>query len=81
MSACSSSAGRDGMRDGSKPVPLKAGVYILLPGKGIHQFTAVTSVELFLLSDGAFDIHYVDAAGKEVATETVVKTKASTTKK
>jgi quercetin dioxygenase-like cupin family protein len=61
-----SGTGKGEMKGESKPLPLKPGDYVLLPGKGIHQFTAVTNVELFLLSDGPFDIHYVDPAGAEI---------------
>lgn len=68
-----SGTGKGEMKDASKPVSLKPGDYILLPAKGIHQFTAVTNVELFLLSDAAFDIHYVDPLGKEIPTETALK--------
>ncbi len=69
-----SGTGKGEMKGEAKPLSLKPGDYVLLPAKGIHQFTAVTNVELFLLTDGAFDIHYVDAAGKEVAADSVVKT-------
>ena len=59
--------GRAEMRDGAKPSSMKPGDYILLPAQGVHSFTAVTDVELFLLADGAFDIHYVDAGNKEIS--------------
>jgi quercetin dioxygenase-like cupin family protein len=68
-----SGTGKGEMKDVSKPVSLKPGDYILLPAKGIHQFTAVTNMELFLLSDAAFDIHYVDPSGKEILTEVALK--------
>lgn len=61
-----SGTGKGEMKGEAKPLTLKPGDYVLLPGKGVHQFTAVTNVELFLLSDGAFDIHYVDPGGKEI---------------
>ena len=51
---------------GMEPVILKQGDFMLQSAKQIHQFTAVTSVEYFLLSDAPFDIHYVDATGKEI---------------
>ena len=34
----------------------------------------------FIASDAAFDIHYVDAAGKEISTEDALKSKAKTMK-
>ena len=51
---------------GMDPVLLKPGGYILLSAKHIHQFTAVTEVEVYLINDGPFDIHYVDSTGKEI---------------
>ena len=48
---------------------MKAGEYLYLPAKGIHRFTANTAVYLYDMPDGAFDIHYVDAEGKEIPPE------------
>lgn len=56
-----------------KPLMLKSGDFLVMPAKGIHQFTALTDVELYDLSDAAFDIHYVDAAGNEIPVETALK--------
>lgn len=58
-----------------KPLTLKAGDYLVLPAKGIHQFTALTAVTLFDFSDAPFDIHYVDNAGKEIPLDQTVKAK------
>ena len=52
---------------------LKPGDFVLLPAKGIHQFTALTEVQLFDLSDVAFDIHYVDSTGKEIPVDVALK--------
>jgi quercetin dioxygenase-like cupin family protein len=60
-----SGSGKAEMKD-APPTMMKPGDFLLLPSKGIHQFHAVTAVELFDLSDAPFDIHYVDAAGKEI---------------
>jgi quercetin dioxygenase-like cupin family protein len=68
-----SGVGRAEMKGAPKPLSLKAGDYILMPGKGIHRFSAITNVELFLLSDAAFDIHYVDPAGKEIPVDAALK--------
>ena len=57
-----------------KPLMLKPGDFVVLPAKGIHQFTALTAVELYDLSDAAFDIHYVDSDGKEIPVEQALKT-------
>jgi len=56
-----------------KPTMLHPGDFILLPSKGIHQFTALTNVELFDISDAPFDMHYVDPAGKEIPVEAALK--------
>jgi quercetin dioxygenase-like cupin family protein len=61
--------------DGGAPVALRAGDYISLPGKGIHQFTCVMSCTFFLSADGAFDIHYVDASGAEIPPDQALKPK------
>jgi hypothetical protein len=52
---------------------LKPGDYLLLPSKGIHQFTALSDIELFDISDAPFDMHYVDADGKEIPPEAALK--------
>jgi len=52
------------MKDGA-PVTVRAGDYLSLPSKHVHQFTCVAACKLFLVTDGAFDIHYVDANGNE----------------
>jgi gentisate 1,2-dioxygenase len=67
--------GKGDMKDGS-PVMLHAGDYLSLPGKGVHQFTCVVACTFFLSSDGVFDIHYVDADGKEIPPDQALKSKA-----
>jgi len=68
--------GKGEMKDGSAPVMLHPGDYLSLPGKGIHQFTCVLTCTFFLSSDGAFDIHYVDASGAEIPADHALKPKA-----
>jgi len=53
------------MKDG-QPLAMKAGDFLYLPAKGIHRFSAKSAVYLYDMPDGAFDIHYVDAAGNEI---------------
>jgi quercetin dioxygenase-like cupin family protein len=60
------------MKDGS-PTALHAGDYVSLPGKQAHQFTCATACTLFIVPDGAFDIHYVDASGKEISPDDALK--------
>jgi quercetin dioxygenase-like cupin family protein len=63
------------MKDGA-PVRLHAGDYVKLPSKNVHQFTCVAACTFFLATDAAFDIHYVDKDGKEIAPEDALKSKA-----
>ena len=67
--------GKGQMKDGS-PVMLHAGDYLSLPRQGVHQFTCVVACTFFLSSDGVFDIHYVDASGKEISPDDALKSKA-----
>ena len=60
---------------GGKSEQLGPGSYAMLPGKHIHQFTCTSACTLFVSSDAAFDIHYVDANGKEIPAEKVLVTK------
>ncbi|MBI3902900.1 MAG: cupin domain-containing protein [Nitrosomonadales bacterium] len=57
-------AGRLEMKDG-KPHTLKAGGFAMLPSHHIHQFHCENNCALFIYSDAAFDIHYVNAKGSE----------------
>ena len=53
------------MKDGKTAV-LGAGGYAMMPSKHVHQFMCTSACSAFVSSDAAFDIHYVDANGKEV---------------
>lgn len=44
----------------------------MMPSKHQHVFTCVTACVGFVSADGAFDIHYVDDAGKEIPVETAL---------
>jgi quercetin dioxygenase-like cupin family protein len=63
-----SGTGEAQMKDG-QPMAMKAGDFLFLPGEGIHRFSAKSAVYLYDMPDGAFDIHYVDAEGKEIPPE------------
>jgi uncharacterized protein YjlB len=63
------------MKDGA-PMNVKSGDYLSLPAKNTHQFTCVSACTFFIVTDGAFDIHYVDPSGKEISVEDAVKAKA-----
>jgi quercetin dioxygenase-like cupin family protein len=64
-----SGAGKAEMKDAPKPAMVKAGDFIFMPSKHIHQLTAVTALTIFDAPEGAFDIHYVDASGNEISAD------------
>lgn len=64
--------GKAEMKDG-KPLAVRPGDYVYLPSKSVHQFTAQTAVTMFNVTDGAFDIHYVDSSGKEIPPDQALK--------
>lgn len=62
------------MKDGKSAV-LTAGGYGLVPRKHVHQFTCVKACTTFISCSSAFDIHYVDADGKEIPVEAALAKK------
>jgi quercetin dioxygenase-like cupin family protein len=60
-------------KDG-KPFTLRAGGFALMPSRHVHQFHCTTACSLFVYSDAAYDIHYVDAQGKEISLDDALKT-------
>ena len=54
---------------GGSAATLGPGGYAMMPSKHVHQFTCATACSAFVSSDGAFDIKYVDANGKEISPE------------
>jgi len=49
------------------------GDYIYLPSKHPHQFTCTTACTVFDITDGAFDVHYIDKDGKEIPPDQALK--------
>jgi quercetin dioxygenase-like cupin family protein len=49
------------------------GDYVYLPGKHPHQFTCASSCTFFDVTEGAFDIHYIDKDGKEIPPDQALK--------
>jgi len=49
-----------------KPMTLREGGFALMPARHVHQFLCQTTCLLYVYSDVAFDIHYVDMQGKEI---------------
>ena len=61
------------MKD-SGPVILRAGDYLNLTSRHVHQFTCLASCVLFDVTGAApFDVHYVDAIGNEIPAEQALK--------
>ena len=58
---------------GDKPVTLRAGGFALMPSHHIHQFLCTTACILYVYSDAAFDIHYVDGQGKDISPDAALK--------
>jgi quercetin dioxygenase-like cupin family protein len=55
-------------KDG-QPLPFAPGAYASLPKQHVHQANCKRTCILFSIADGAFDIHYVDASGKEMSAD------------
>ena len=58
---------------GGKPVTLKAGGFAQMPSHHVHRFTSSGASLLYIYSDAAFDIHYVDAKGDEIPPDVALK--------
>lgn len=67
-----SGSGRMEMKD-NKPKTIRAGSYVQLPPRHIHQFQCKNKCTFFFYSDGAWDMHYVDAKGTEITPEDALK--------
>jgi quercetin dioxygenase-like cupin family protein len=53
---------------GEQPQTVSAGTYHYVPAKHVHQVTCKDNCTFYRMIDGPTDIHYVDAAGNEIAT-------------
>jgi quercetin dioxygenase-like cupin family protein len=65
-------SGRVEMKD-AKPVTLAAGGFAQMPSRHVHQFGCAKGCMLYVSSDAAFDMHYVDGDGKEISPEDALK--------
>jgi len=72
-----SGSGKVDMKD-AKPAMLHASSFVSLPGKNTHEFSCVAACTFFIVTDGAFDIHYVDKDGKEISRQEALKSKGKT---
>ena len=61
------------MKDG-KPLQLQAGGFAMMPAQHVHLFHCERACLLYVDSDGSFDIHYVNAQGKEIPAADALKT-------
>jgi quercetin dioxygenase-like cupin family protein len=60
------------MKDG-KPFTLRPGGFALMPSRHVHQFRCERTCHLYIYSDAAFDLHYVDAKGNEISPPEALK--------
>lgn len=58
---------------GGKPVTLRAGAFAQMPSKHTHRFSCAKGCMLYIYSDAAFDMHYVDDAGNEMSPDEALK--------
>ena len=69
------------MKD-DKPIVAHSGDFLYMPPHHIHRATCTGTAPclVFLSSDAAFDVHWVDAAGNEIPFEQAVKSTKTTAK-
>ena len=60
------------MKDG-KPVALRPGGFAMMPSHHVHRFRCDGQCTLYVDSDAAFDIHYVDGTGNEISPDVALK--------
>lgn len=63
------------MKEKGSSAVLGPGGYARLLSKHVHQFTCESACSAFVSSDAPFDIHYVDASGKEIPPEAALAKK------
>lgn len=60
------------MKDG-KPLTLRAGGFALMSSHHVHQFRCERACQLYIYSDVAFDIHYVNRQRNEISPPEALK--------
>jgi quercetin dioxygenase-like cupin family protein len=67
---------------GDKAIVARTGDFLFLPSHHVHRATCngTAPCMVFLSSDAAFDVHWVDAEGKEIPFEQAVKPTKTTAK-
>ena len=56
-----------------KPVALRPGGFAMMPSHHVHRFSCDGRCSLYVDSDAAFDIHYVDGKGTEISPAVALK--------
>src|SRR5690242_9044446 len=51
---------------GGKPLVLSSGGFALMPSHHVHQFQCQQACSIYIYSDVAFDMHYVNVQGNEI---------------
>ena len=59
-------------KDGSE-MTLLAGGFASMPSQHVHKFRCDTACTLYVSSDAAFDMHYVNAEGNELSPDDALK--------
>ncbi len=67
-----SGVGRMDMKD-EKSLTLRAGGFAMMASHHVHQFKCLSSCQLYIYSDAAFDVHYVDKQGTEISPADAMK--------
>ncbi len=67
-----SGTARVDVKDGNS-ITLKPGGFALMPSRHVHQFRCAAACGFYIYGDAAFDIHYVDAGGTEIAPADALK--------
>jgi quercetin dioxygenase-like cupin family protein len=60
------------MKD-SAPKTLSAGGFAVMPAHHVHNARCAKACQLYVYSDAAFDMHYVDDQGKEISPDEALK--------
>jgi len=58
---------------GEQPRALEPAAFAMAPSKHPHHFTCISACQFYLVSDGTFDIHYIDPDGKEISLDRAVQ--------
>jgi hypothetical protein len=68
------------MKDGGSVI-LRAGGFSQMPSRHVHQFSCAKGCMLYVFSDAAFDMHYVNGEGKEISPDEALKAAGETAAK